>query len=140
MGIWSRLKEFFSKKSLETFKEIEIEFQKLQKKCNSEIIAIIGTSGKPKGLPLVFVSDEKIDLRRYSANIAELMAPLRKISGKEEIKEFIVCYDVSRIYFKPIMEDISFFALVKDKNDITTLRQWVNSKISELREVFPSKN
>ncbi|MHA1378131.1 MAG: hypothetical protein ACTSRG_07090 [Candidatus Helarchaeota archaeon] len=139
MGLWSRLKDIFSKKALESFKEIEAEFIKLQKKSNSKIISIIGTSGKPKGLPLIFVTSEEDNLKRYSANMAELMTPLRNITAGRKIKEFIVYYGDSIIYFKPILEDISFFALVNDKNDVQTIRQWLNAKLSELRDVFPTK-
>ena len=67
------------------------------------------------------------------------MTPLNKVADGKEIKEFLVCVADQTMIFKPILDDISFFAIVKDKDDAKVLREWVLNKISELRGVFPSK-
>lgn len=136
MGLLSKLREIFSRKSLDSFKEIESEFVKLKKKSNSEIIALIGISGKPKGLPLVYVSEDEKVLKRYVARIAELVNPLNNITNDKKVKDVIIFYEDRALYFNPFMEDISFFAIYRNRNDLSILRQWINDKSQELKDIF----
>ena len=138
LGLLSKLKEIFSRKSLESFKEIEAEFEKLKKKSSSEIIALIGISGKPKGLPLVYIADDEKMLKQYAARVTELVNPLKNISNEKKIKDVVICYEDSALLLNPIMDDISFFAKIKNRNDISILRQWINNKSQELIDVFHS--
>jgi len=136
MGLFSKLKDFFSGKSLESLKEYEPEIQKLQKKSNSEIIALIGTHGRLKGLPIIYAATDESDIRRLTAQITELIGPLTKISDEETIRDVTIRYYGSILFYKPISETVSFFALATYKTDISTLDQWVNSNTVALREIL----
>ena len=136
MGLFSKLKDLFSGKSLESLKEYEPEIQKLQKKSNSEIIALIGTHGRLKGLPIIYAATDESDIRRLTAQITELIGPLTKLSDEETIRDVTIRYYGSILFYKPISENVSFFALASYKTDISTLDQWVNSNTVALREVL----
>ncbi len=136
MGLFSRLKEFFSGKLIETLKEFEPEMQKLQKKSNSEIIALIGTHGRLKGLPILYSANNESVIRRYTAQVTEILGPLTKISEEETIRDVTIRYYGSTLFYKPILENVSFFALASYKTDVSILEQWVNSNIVALREIL----
>ncbi|NVM54577.1 MAG: hypothetical protein HWN66_12810 [Candidatus Helarchaeota archaeon] len=136
MGIFSRLKEFFSGKSIEFLTEFEPEIKKLQKKSNSEIIALIGTHGRLKGLPLIYAATDESEIRRYTAQLTEIMGVLPKIDDEKIIRDVLIRYYESILYYKPIIENVSFFALASHKTDVSILEQWVNSNIVALREVL----
>ena len=136
MGLFSKLKDLFSGKSLESLKEYEPEIQKLQKKSNSEIIALIGTHGRLKGLPIIYAAPDESDIRRLTAQITELIGPLTKISDEETIRDVTIRYYGSILFYKPVSETVSFFALASYKTDVSTLEQWVNNNIVALREVL----
>ena len=136
MGVFSRLREFFSGKSIESLQEFEGELKKLQKKVNSEIIALIGTQGRLKGLPLVYTSMEEGNLRKHAAILTELVDPINKLSNEKKMKDFIIHYEESILFFKPIMNNISFFAIFPDKDNLPTLEQWINTNSLNLRKLF----
>jgi hypothetical protein len=136
MGLFSRLKDFFSGKSIESLQEFEVELKKLQKKVNSEIIALIGTQGRLKGLPLVYTSIEEGSLRKHSAILTELVDPINQLSNEKKMKDFIIHYEESMLFFKPIMNNISFFAIFPDKDNLPTLEQWINTNSLNLRKLF----
>ena len=136
MGLFSKLKDLFSGKSLESLMEYEPEIQKLQKKSNSKIIALIGTHGRLKGLPIIYAATDESDIRRLTAQITELIGPLTKLSDEETIRDVTIRYYGSILFYKPISENVSFFALASYKTDISTLDQWVNNNTVALREVL----
>jgi len=140
MGVFSRLKDFFSKKSIDSLKEVEQELNKLQKKSNSEIIALLGIHGRLKGLPLIYISKNETDLRRISAQLTELLKPLKNIYSQREIQDIIIRYMDSILYYRPLMKNVSFFAIVPHKNNLIALQQWINSKREILEELFHSSN
>jgi hypothetical protein len=136
MGLFSRLKDFFSGKSIESLQEFEIELKKLQKKVNSEIIALIGTQGRLKGLPLVYTSTEEGNLRKYTAIVTELVDPINQLSNEKKLKDFIIHYEDSILFFKPIMNNISFFVIFPEKDNLPILEQWINTNSLNLRKLF----
>ncbi len=140
MGVFSRLKDLFSKKSIDSLKEVEQELNKLQKKSNSEIIALLGIHGRLKGLPLIYISKNEVDLRRISAQLTELLKPLKNIYSQREIQDIIIRYMDSILYYRPLMKNVSFFAIVPHKNNLIALQQWINSKREILEELFHSSN
>ena len=140
MGVFSRLKDLFSKKSIDSLKEVEQELNKLQKKSNSEIIALLGIHGRLKGLPLIYISKNETDLRRISAQLTELLKPLKNIYSQREIQDIIIRYMDSILYYRPLMKNVSFFAIVPHKNNLIALQQWINSKREILEELFHSSN
>ena len=139
MGIFSKLKEIFSGKSIESLKEFEPEIKKLQKKSNSEIVALIGTDGRLKGLPLIYAAIIEDNIRRYTAQLTELMGPLKKVDDKKEIRYIFIRYENSILFYKPIMKNISFFAITPNKSSISTFQHWIEDKTDILREVFHSE-
>jgi hypothetical protein len=139
MGLFSRLKEFFSGKSIESIKEFETELEKLQKKSNSEVLALIGTGGKLKGLPIVYVSNEDSILKRYTARIAELINPLNTLSAEKTVKDVMIRFEDSILVYVPILKGLSFFGIVPRKNDFFTLRNWVTNNSPLIKELFQDK-
>ncbi|HUX97969.1 MAG TPA: hypothetical protein VMV49_00300 [Candidatus Deferrimicrobium sp.] len=139
MGLLSTLKEFFSKKSIESLKEFETELIKLQKKSNSEIIALMGTGGRLKGLPLIYVANEEADLKRYAARIAELIGPLNNLSNEQSIKDVIIRFETSYLFYIPLLKNVSFFAITPHKHDLLSLQQWVTNNNSIIQELFREK-
>ena len=136
MGLFSKLKDFFSGKSIESLQEFEIELKKLQKKVNSEIIALIGTQGRLKGLPLVYTSIEEVNLRKYAALLTELVDPINQLSNEKKVKDFVIHYEESILFFKPIMNNISFFVIFPDKDNLPALEKWINTNSLNLRRLF----
>ncbi len=139
MGLFSRLKEFFSGKSIESIREFENELKKLQKKSDSEVIALIGTGGRLKGLPLVYVSNEETDLKRYTARIAELINPLDNLSLEKTVKDVLIRFEDSNLLYVPIMREISFFGITPKTSEINTLGNWITEKAQIIKELFHNK-
>jgi len=77
MGILSKL---FGTKSEESFQEMESDLIKFQKKINAEMIAIFGTGGRLKGLPLIYATSDDNDLKKISARLNELLKPVNNLS------------------------------------------------------------
>jgi hypothetical protein len=136
MGLFSRLKDFFSGKSIESLQEFEVELKKLQKKVKSEVIALIGTQGRLKGLPLVYTSIEDGNLKKHAAILAELVDSINQLSNEKKMKFFLIRYEESLLFFKPIMTNISFFAIFPDKDNMAALEQWINTNSLNLRKLF----
>lgn len=136
MGIFSKLKEIFTKKPMESLQGFEEEIGKLQKKSNADIIALIGTQGRLKGLPLIYASNDDIDFRRYSARLIELNNPLNTIIGDKIFLDLTLRFSDSILYYRPVLKNISFFAICSNQNNITIVKQWIFEKDQALRELF----
>jgi hypothetical protein len=134
MGILTKL--FGKKETEEGFQAIESELVKLQKKINAEMIVIFGTGGRLKGLPLIYTASDENDLKRFSARLYELMAPINILSDKRRVRDFIINYEDSILFFKQILGNIGYFALFQNKDDILLLKQWVYKKEQTLKELF----
>ncbi|MHA1131806.1 MAG: hypothetical protein ACTSQI_11725 [Candidatus Helarchaeota archaeon] len=139
MGLFSRLKEFFSGKSIESIKEFENELNKLQKKSDSEVIALIGTGGRLKGLPLIYVSNDEHSIKRYTARIAELISPLNNLSTEKSVKDVLIRFEDSSLLYVPLMKEISFFGITFKNNEVITLRNWITEKIPLIKDLFHNK-
>lgn len=73
MGILSK---FFSKQEIEAIKELELQFESTLKKSQSSFLALVGVSGKIKGLEIMSVFSEKFledhkQAKRYNAKLSE---------------------------------------------------------------------
>lgn len=134
MGILSKL--FSKKEAEESFKQIETELEQLKKKTGAEMIALIGTGGRLKGLPLIYVSDEEQELKKLSARLTELTMHVENVSEKRSLLDFTIAYYDSALFFKPILTNISLFAVLADKNNITLIKQWVYKKEEVLKELL----
>ena len=64
MGLFDKIKEVFTKSSLESIQDLEKDLQKLQGKAIfSDVVAIIGTGGRLKGLPLIYSAKDENKLK-----------------------------------------------------------------------------
>jgi hypothetical protein len=136
MGILSRFKEFFVGKPIETIKELEIDLDKLFKKCDSRLMALIGTGSKIRGLSLIYSATNEDIVRQFSARLSELIPALNSLSNAKKIKDIHINYEDEILYFKPLIENIGFIALYRQKNDILNIQQWINGKTAVIIELF----
>lgn len=136
MGIFSKIKEIFEKKPIESFEQFEEELSKMKDKNRFETIALIGIGGRVKGLPLIYATDEDLSLKRFSAKLSELLKMIENLSNERSLRDFIINYDDSILFFKPIMNNIGFFAILNEKNDILVLKQFIYNNEKLLKELF----
>jgi len=133
MGFLSRI---FGKKEEESIQEIESEMAKLKKKVNAEMIAIFGIGGRLKGLPLIYASDDEADLKQFSARLYEIIDPLTKLTHDRTLRDFIINYNDSILFFKQFMKNIGYFAIFRNQNDLLNLKQWIYKKEQVLKELL----
>ncbi len=133
MGFLSKI---FGQKEEQGIQEIEVEMEKLKKKTNAEMIAIFGIGGRLKGLPLIYVSDNENDVKRLSARLYEVIDPITKITDEKTIRDFIVNYNDSILFFKQIMKNIGYFAMFGNQNDLLMLKQWIYRKEQVLKNLL----
>ncbi len=133
MGI---LEKLFGKKSIDSLRGIEMDLNKLQKKTGSEIIAIIGTGGRLKGLPLIYTTSEETDLKRFSARLSELITPLANLSNERIVRDIIINFDDSILFFKQFLRNISYFAVFNNKDNVLALKQWIYKNEQLLKELL----
>lgn len=134
MGILSRI--FGGKKEEETIQAIEAEMVKLKEKTKAEMIAIFGVGGRLKGLPLIYVADDEAALKRFSARLFELVGPIKFLSENRTLRDFVINYADSILFYKQILTNIGYFAIFQDKEDTLTLKQWIYKKESILKELL----
>ncbi len=132
MGFFSKL----SKKALENAQEIEDELNRLRNKTNAEIISIIGTGGRLKGLPLIYVCRDEIELKKFTARLPEIIPSINNISEDRNLRDILINYDDSILFFKQIMPNVSFFAVYPNKGDILTIKKWIYNKLESLKEIL----
>ena len=133
MGILSRI---FGKKSIESLKEFEEELNKFREKNDSEMLALIGTGGRLKGLALVHSSKDEDLMKKYAARVNELMDPLNLVTQGKKVEELSLKFDGNHLIFKPITEDISFFAITQEESDISSIVEWIEDKRSDLENLL----
>ncbi len=133
MGFLSKI---FGQKEEQGIKEIEGDMEKLKKKTSAEMIVIFGIGGRLKGLPLIYSSDDENDVKRLSARLHEVIDPITKISDDRTIRDFIVNYNDSILFFKQVMTNIGYFAMFGNKNDLLALKQWIYSKEKVLKNLL----
>jgi hypothetical protein len=142
MGILTKVKELFEKtekKPIETLRQLEEELAKILIKNKFEMIALIGTGGRLKGLPLVYAADDEGSLKILSARLSELLKTIQNLSEEDILRDIIINYNDSVLFFKPIMTNISFFAIVRENNDILILKQFIYKNEDILKELFHDK-
>jgi len=139
MGILTKVKELFEKKPIETLRQLEEELAKIQNKNKYDIIALIGTGGRLKGLPLVYATEDEDSLKILSARLSELLKTIQNLSTEDIFRDIVINYTDSILFFKPIMNNISFFAVVRENNDILILKQFIYKNENLLKELFHDK-
>ncbi|MFX0030416.1 MAG: hypothetical protein ACFE8B_14485 [Candidatus Hermodarchaeota archaeon] len=133
MGFLSKI---FGKKEEKGIQEVELEMQKLKKKVDAEMIAIFGIGGRLKGLPLIYASDDDSNMKQISARLYEIIEPLNKLAKERILRDLIINYDDSTLFFKQIMKNIGYFAIFHEKSNLLTLKQWIYKKEEFLKELL----
>ncbi|HEY0090038.1 MAG TPA: hypothetical protein VGB37_14425 [Candidatus Lokiarchaeia archaeon] len=132
-GFFSRLK---TKNSIDSLEEFEKELKKLSEKISAEILALIGTGGRLKGLPLIYFAKEEEDLKKVSANLVELLNPLNRVSDNRTFRDITINFDDDSIFFKPILKNVGFLAIFYKKDDVVLLKQLIYKNEQLLKELF----
>ena len=137
MGILTKFRELFEKKPIETLRQLELA--KIQLKNRYEIIALIGTGGRLKGLPLVYATEDENSLKILSARLSELLKMIENLSMDDILRDIVINYNDSIVFFKPIMNNISFFAVLRENDDILIVKQFIYKNEDLLKELFHDK-
>jgi hypothetical protein len=133
MGVLSRI---FGKKEEKSIQEIESDLGKLKKKTGAEMIAIFGVGGRLKGLPLIYAAENDVSLKQFSARLYEILSPLKNLAPERTLRDIVINYDDSMLFFKQIMKNIGYFALYQDQNSLLSLKQWIYKKEQILKELL----
>ncbi|MFX1426276.1 MAG: hypothetical protein ACFFBE_07475 [Promethearchaeota archaeon] len=133
MGFLSKI---FGKKEEKGIQEVELEMQKLKKKVDAEMIAIFGIGGRLKGLPLIYASDDDSNMKQISARLYEIIEPLNNLATERILRDLIINYDDSTLFFKQIMKNIAYFAIFHEKSNLLALKQWIYKKEEFLKELL----
>jgi len=131
------LSKFFGKKPAETIRELELEIEKLKIKSNSELISLVGTDGKLRGLPLIYSANNEAILKKYCARLGEIFRPIENIVDEKIIQDVIINYKDFFLVFKPILRDIGILAIITNKSYISSILQWVDKNNNILKALFP---
>ena len=133
------INQIFGKKEEHDIQVIESEMEKLKKKFNAEMIVIFGIGGRLKGLPLIYASDDDNEVKQFSARLYEVIVPLDRVSADRNIRDVVINYNDSILFFKQIMENIGYFAIFGNKNDLLGIKQWIYKKEQILKEMLHEK-
>lgn len=136
MGFLSKI---FGKKEEHDIQVIESEMIKLKKKINAEMIVIFGIGGRLKGLPLIYASDDDNEVKQFSARLYEVIVPLDRVSVDRNVRDILINYNDSILFFKQIMENIGYFAIFGNKNDLLGVKQWIYKKEEVLKNLLHEK-
>ena len=139
MGILTKVHEMMVGKPAESLKEFELELYRIKKKCKSKIVALMGTGGRLKGLPLIYTSDEDKILNLTSAKLYEILSCIHDIAGDKKLNDCILSYEGEILIFKPLLENIGLFAIIPDEKEIPHIREWIDKRIPELESIFEGR-
>ncbi|HEY0090037.1 MAG TPA: hypothetical protein VGB37_14420 [Candidatus Lokiarchaeia archaeon] len=136
MGILDRLKEILNRTSVESLKDFELELYRIKQKTNSKLIALIGTGGRLKGLPLIYTFDDDKILNKIAAKLCEVKSFALDISDEKKLNEIILNYENNILIFNPFMKDIGFFAIIQSDTDIISIRTWMEKKLPTIKALI----
>ena len=100
------------------------------------MIVILGTSGRLKGLPIIYVTDDEKELKKISARIIEILKPIDNISEDKILQDIVISYDDSILFFKQILDHIAYVSVFYGKNQLLPIKQWIYDKEQSLKELF----
>ena len=136
MGI---LKDLFGKKEIESIQDYEKEIQKLQGSAYfSEVVAIVGTGGRLKGLPLIYSARDEKQFKILTARMSELIANVKNLQNEKELEEVSLVYKGLYIKFIPITENLGFLGISPMKNEIALFQDWLKKNQRILTNLFSS--
>ena len=132
-------KNLIHQDSLQEFKN---ELIKLQHKIKAKMLALVGLSGRIKGLPIVYATTNGYDhdLRLFSAQLNEFIEPLNKLLSYKEVKDFMINTKEETLYFKPIIENVGFFANLANDNNIFEIKHLLSKNRDKLRELLHAES
>ena len=137
MGILDKIKDVFGKTTIESIQDYEKEIQKLHGKALfSDMIAIIGTGGRLKGLPLIFSVKEEKEFKILVARASELINSVKVIETKKELEEINLIFKGLYTVLIPITENIAFLGVSPMRDDIVIFRDWIKKNLKNLSNLF----
>ena len=126
----SKLKDHVS------IQEFVEDLEDLHHRIRSKILALIGLSGRIKGLPIVYVTNNNYDLELLSARLNEFIDPLKKLFQYEKVKDFTINFEEDSIYFEPITDNVGFFGNISNGNNIFEIKHLLSKKKEMLKEML----
>ena len=112
----------------------------LHHRIRSKILALIGLSGRIKGLPIVYVTNNNYDLELLSAKLNEFIDPLKKLFQYEKVKDFTINFEEYSIYFEPITDNVGFFGIISNGNNIFEIKHLLSKKKEMLKEMLHTES
>ena len=136
MGILSesKLKDHVS------IQEFVEALEDLHHRIRSKILALIGLAGRIKGLPIVYVTTNNYDLKLFSAKLNEFIDPLKKLFQYEKVKDFTINFEEYSIYFEPITDNVGFFGIISNGNNIFEIKHLLSKKKEMLKELLHAES
>jgi hypothetical protein len=137
MGLFEKIKDVFSKTSFESIQDFEKEIQELRRHTMfSEIVAIIGTGGRLKGLPLIYSANQEDKFKKLVAKISEVMFLVNNLDIQEDLKEVILNFNGLYLIFIPIQENFGFLGVSPTENELKVFREWMKKNLKTLNALF----
>ena len=137
MGILDNITDFFSSSSLESIQEYEKNIQKLHSMAMfSEIVAIIGTGGRLKGLPLIYSVNQEENFKKVVAKISELVHHAKELDNQKELVELNLNFKGLYVIHVPIKENFGFLGASPTWNDMKVFREWMKKNLKKLQDLF----
>jgi hypothetical protein len=148
MGFMDR---FFSKKELEKVQDLEREFENIVKNAQADFIALVGISGKAKGLDIINVLSpnpnvDATQLKRYAAKLVEVylrLQSLELVSSEVDtpLQYFQLNYtEQLNFCLIPIPGNDLFVLIAVSPNITKILKSLEKEKVHDkLNQLFPPK-
>ena len=134
--MFNKIKDYFVKAPIESLKELEKELTELQSKFKSGFVTIIGFSGRMKGLPLIYQTEEEKTIKKITANLVNSLESMRDILSHQSIEHFNIHWTENIIYFRKITKNIGILALLEYGKDINRLKEWVSDNLTKIGHLF----
>ena len=137
MGIFDKIKDVFSSSSIESIQDYEKTIQKLHSMAMfSEIVAIIGTGGRLKGLPLIYSANNEDIFKKMVAQVSELVNIAEALDEQKQLVEVNLKYEGLYLILIPIKENIGFLGVSPTPNDMKVFREWMKKNLKTIVNLF----
>jgi hypothetical protein len=61
------------------------------------------------------------------------------VTEGKKIHKDVLWFEENVLYYKPITEDVAFFAIADEGSDISSIGQWIDKKAPNLEKLFLEK-
>jgi hypothetical protein len=102
----------------------------------SEIVAIIGTGGRLKGLPLIYSVNQEDIFKKMVAQISELVNIAEALDEQKELVEVNLKFEGLYLILIPIKENIGFLGVSPTPNDMKVFREWMKKNLKTIVNLF----